>query len=293
MELIALGTGSAFTLPAVTGEHQNYQSNFLLEHKGKRLLIDAGGDIRFSLKETTGLTMNWIEELYISHCHGDHIGGLEGIALSTFFAPKAPKPILHINKSLIDFLWGSLKAGLSTVEAQIVNLDTFFDVRPIERNGSFEWEGADFQLVQTMHVYDGYSHMFSYGLMIEYNDKKIFLTTDTQFCPNQIDVFYDMADLIIHDCETSPYWSRVHAHYDQLKDLPEETKAKMFLHHYNPGTLPHAWEDGFRGFFPQAGKINLDNLEFLWPNWASDDEYWKKNIDHLKNSEGEEQEIVV
>ena len=71
-----------------------WQSNFLLEFDipGKvnknvfRMVIDCGGDIRHALA-AQGLTMNQIDAWYISHPHSDHIGGIEGVALSTLFNP--------------------------------------------------------------------------------------------------------------------------------------------------------------------------------------------------------------
>jgi len=43
MKVTFLGTGSA-------GTTMNFQTNALIERNGKSLLIDAGGDIRWSLK---------------------------------------------------------------------------------------------------------------------------------------------------------------------------------------------------------------------------------------------------
>jgi len=44
MDIIFCGTGSAFSM-------RNFQTNTLIENKGKKLLIDAGSDIRFSLQD--------------------------------------------------------------------------------------------------------------------------------------------------------------------------------------------------------------------------------------------------
>jgi ribonuclease BN (tRNA processing enzyme) len=71
-----------------------YQSNFLLEFKTKgkiksdtyKLVLDFGSDIRHSLA-SIGLKMSDIDGFYCSHPHADHIGGIEGIALSTVFNP--------------------------------------------------------------------------------------------------------------------------------------------------------------------------------------------------------------
>jgi hypothetical protein len=40
----------------------------------------------------------------------------------------------------------------------------------------------------------------------------------------------------------------VHAHYEELKELPAEIKQKMWLYHYSDGVLPDAQADGFAGF---------------------------------------------
>jgi ribonuclease BN (tRNA processing enzyme) len=82
MELVALGTGSAFTL-------KNFQSNYLLKGE-KNLLIDCGGDIRFSLKEQN-MSYKDIDAVYISHLHADHQGGLEYLAFCSYFDPSKKK----------------------------------------------------------------------------------------------------------------------------------------------------------------------------------------------------------
>ena len=41
-----------------------------------------------------------------------------------------------------------------------------------------------------------------------------------------------MADIIFHDCETLPFKSGVHAHYEDLKTLDDKTRKKMWLYHY-------------------------------------------------------------
>ena len=77
-----------------------YQSNFLLEFQtqGKvkpdvyRFVLDFGSDIRHSLANV-GLKMGDIDGYYCSHPHADHIGGIEGIALSTVFNPFCQKKL--------------------------------------------------------------------------------------------------------------------------------------------------------------------------------------------------------
>lgn len=250
------GTGSAFTM-------DNFQSNAILEtiddvNKEHRiLLIDCGSDARFSLKEI-GKSYADIHGVYISHLHADHIGGLEWLALSTYFNPKTHKPRLYISEKLVQPLWDSLKGGLGTLQNKVANLQTFFYVKPIQKNKDFIFFGTPFTMVQVIHYYDGFESACSYGLIWKTPDgKKIFYTSDTQHAPNQIKDFYASADIIFQDCETSPYPSGVHAHYDELKELKDEVRAKMWLYHYQDGELPDAKADGFSGFI-EKGK------QFTW-----------------------------
>ncbi len=43
--------------------------------------------------------------------------------------------------------------------------------------------------------------------LFEKSGLRVFITTDTQVAPNQMDDFRDMADFIFQDCETAKFWS--------------------------------------------------------------------------------------
>src|SRR5918998_2468850 len=125
MKLIFLGSGSAFTV----GDG-NFQSNMLLvNEQGNKLLIDCGSDIRFSLY-AAGFSHLDITDIYISHLHADHAGGLEYIGFSTKFDPRCQKPNLYLNKELVNELWhGTLSGGMSSIEGKIADINTYFKVR--------------------------------------------------------------------------------------------------------------------------------------------------------------------
>lgn len=256
MKITFLGSGSAFCM-------DNWQSNMLIEMEscegypdGVKMLFDCGGDIRWSLAEHE-LKATDIDAVYISHLHADHIGGLEWLAFMSYFSKTVRggmKPRLIGNAQLLRDLWmNSLRGGLDSIQMIDAGMDTYFDILPIQNSGTFTVGPHSFKTVQTIHVIADTSFVKSFGLMMSVASgdtrKKVFITSDTQYAPSQLNDFIRSADVVFHDCETSKFPSGVHAHYNDLKDLPEDLKGKMWLYHYNNASeLPDAEADGFLGF---------------------------------------------
>lgn len=250
MQLLFLGSGSAHTVGA-----DNFQSNMMLiADSGRRLLIDCGSDVRWSLAKQ-GLSNLDVTDIYISHLHADHIGGLEYVGFQTKFDPRCERPHLYIEASLAAPLWNrALRGGMGVISGTETELDTFFDVHIVTANQPFEWEGASLQPVAAVHVSSPRATVHSYGLLIERDGHRTFLTTDTQFTPGRLAACYASADLIFHDCETGPARTGVHPNYDDLVQLPAAVRAKTWLYGYPPGPLPDAVAHGFRGFV-RAGQF--------------------------------------
>ena len=254
-----IGVGGAFA-PISIGN-----SNMLLSHNGKNLLIDCGVTAPFILRDELGIQHIEIDGVWVSHLHSDHIGGLEWLAFMRYFVPirdqvgNVIRPKLFTIKYLMQELWeNSLRGGLESVEGKITTLTDFFDCQPLELNNKFVWQGYEFQPVQTIHVMAGYIFRHSYGLLITNPETKkvTFITTDTQFAPHQLHKFYEMADVIFHDTETLPNKSYVHAHYEDLKTLPSEIKCKIWMYHYAK-PIPSWKEDGFLGFVKKGDEFEI------------------------------------
>ncbi|TGJ99828.1 MBL fold metallo-hydrolase [Leptospira langatensis] len=301
MKVIALGVNSAFAVGEFDSEGKyspKFQSNFLLEFESRgkgcvdgkpvfRFCLDFGGDIRHSLKGV-GLSMSDVDAWYCSHPHADHIGGLEGIALSTFFHPfwnaekaewskasKIPiierlmageelpeecKPIMMGHPAVLRAIWHAGKPGLNTLQGITkVNLGIYFRLVPMHagvphtfQDGNREWT---VYTIESTHVKAGMESMPSYGLMFESSDGKcVYFPTDTLFMnPKTMAAFYRKANVIYQDTETGPR-SEVHSHIDDIRLADPEIKKKCYLYHYN--APPEVEEGEFAGVL-QRGEVHL------------------------------------
>jgi ribonuclease BN (tRNA processing enzyme) len=253
MKLVFLGSGTAFTV----GAH-NYQSNALLiGDNDKKLLIDCGSDARHALNEL-GYSYRDITDVYISHLHADHMGGLEWLGFTRKFDPACDRPRLYISELILHELWGKCLSGsMESLEGQISHLETYFDPKPVKENSSFFWDGIEIHTVQTVHIMNGYTLAPCHGLFFQANQTQVYYTADAQFTPQLLMHFYEQADIIFHDCETAARHSGVHSHFSELSSLPSNIKKKMWLYHYNPGILPDAKEHGFLGFVKKGQIFEL------------------------------------
>ena len=86
MKLTIIGCGDAF------GSGGRFHSSYLLETSKGRLLLDCGANSPLALKRS-GLTVASIDAVVISHCHGDHFGGLPFLFLDKLFMERGSKPL--------------------------------------------------------------------------------------------------------------------------------------------------------------------------------------------------------
>lgn len=243
MRIRFIGVGSQFST------QEQFHSNILLTAgNGERMLIDCGSDARFSLAESR-INATDISAVYVSHLHNDHVGGLEWFALSTFFSANKTRPVLIAEEVLMADIWDhSLRGGLQAIEGRSMSLEDYFECRAVRTGEPFNWEGITFSIYMMPHIHAGSKDHYSYGLLINDSGKSVFITTDTQFEPGLITSISKEVAMIFHDCETAKFKTTVHAHYDDLRTLPEAVKAKMWLYHYQQTSHIDPLKDGFLGF---------------------------------------------
>ncbi len=254
MQLQFLGSGSAFI-----NSKNNFQSNMILKADANQyFLIDCGSDLRHALN-ALNLDILSIHSLCITHQHADHAGGVEGFGFMHKFTTYPKKPNLYIDKLFAEKLWHeTLKGGMETLSnTACCELSDFFNLIYCDENGFFNWENIQFQFIPTIHFYNGKQLKPSYGLMIYTPSNKVFISGDTQFTPELLMPYYQTADIIFHDCDTSNQISPVHSNFSQLTTLPESIKQKMWLYHYSHTNGYDAKQHGFAGFVSRFQEFSI------------------------------------
>jgi ribonuclease BN (tRNA processing enzyme) len=270
MNFTFLGTGSAFT----TG---NFHTNTLITSNHKRLLIDAGTDIRFSLANAK-ISHKDLDAVYVTHQHADHIGGLEWLAFITRFDPSFLEKLSLIGDgNLLRGLWEhSLRGGMESLPNESLTLSDYFDVHMVKKDGEFTWEGINFRIVRSDHIINESnvsSNVPSFGLMMHElsSNVKVYYTGDSRFGPYANMRIYEEADIIIQDCETYPHKSEAHANWIDLITLDRSIKNKMFLTHYQDNVLDdlaeisYVWkkkaeDEGFARFLAKGSSLKLKDM---------------------------------
>jgi ribonuclease BN (tRNA processing enzyme) len=256
MKITVIGCGNAFS-------SDNFNQSFLVEEDGRKMLIDCGYQVPVAL-QVNRVDYREINDIYISHLHADHVGGLEYFAFQKYDWAKKPRmappsaPRIIGNEDLLHNLWEkSLRGGLESMEGFVSTMDTFFHTLPIEPNQPFEWQGWTVSLIQQIHIMSGSVIMPSFGIIFErVGHQTVYFVTDSQHCsPRQIEDFYNKSDIIFQDAEfvgidmSAPesadhgrfkFGSGVHASYAQLAGYPsansiklgDDIRAKMWLSHY-------------------------------------------------------------
>lgn len=224
MQIEVIGVGDAFS--------EKYNSSSIVIKAGEfHLMIDCCERIRKALREAreksgSGLQLDQIDHVLLTHLHGDHVGGLEAYAFYKLFVDRR-KPQLYAGSPVLAELWeGRLKAPMQQLynpdftELRHLKLEDYFELNPLEPGGVSEIGPLAVEIFPTRH------HIPTFAARFEWNGRKLGYSADTTFDPALLD-FLAPADLIIH--ETGP---GVHTPYEKLAALPPELRQKMRLIHY-------------------------------------------------------------
>ena len=235
LNIFLLGAGSAFS-------KKMFQTNFLILKEDDHLLIDCGTTGARALN-SAGLSVLDIGNIFITHSHSDHVGGLEQLMLMQRYV-SGTKPNLYGCQKYLRQLWGySLKGGMGFNEKKnngLLSLEDYVNISPIKKcallpRDTYEFNVGSLNVIaaRNCHIPDKIKSWrecaWSTSIII---DKRIFLTADTRFEPvllNEVLSAFDI-EYIYHDCQFYP--EGVHAFIEEINTLPKDVKKKIILTHY-------------------------------------------------------------
>lgn len=221
LSFVPLGVGDAFSALF-------YSSCLLVEHEGRRLLVDCPHPIRKMLREATEgrVDIGDIDGVLLTHLHADHCSGLEGFGYFARFV-LGRKARLWAHPSVIERLWdGHLAAGMEALlpvgeaEAQHMHLVDYFEVEPLDFERSVTIGPFSVRARPTIH------HVPTTAFRIAAGGRELGYSADTSFDPALV-AWLSEADLVVHETNYG-----IHTPYAKLAELPAETRQKMRLVHY-------------------------------------------------------------
>lgn len=216
MLLNVIGSSDAF------GSGGRYHSSYLLETSKGRLLLDCGANSPLALKRT-GITISSIDAILISHCHGDHFGGLPFLFLDKMFMERGAKPLEILGPPGIQ---ARTEALFECLYPTIKDMPRRFELRYSELppGKATPWRGLTIQGFEVEH----FSGTPSLALSIADDGKVFSFSGDTTWCGGVIAAGRG-ADLYLIECTFFSTKSSMHLDYRTLAAKFDEIGAKRYL----------------------------------------------------------------
>lgn len=222
-EVITLGVGDAFS-------EIHRPTALLLISDGFHLAIDCPDMYRAVLKDAAGrsgrpIDLTKIDHFLITHIHGDHMNGLEGVAFFKHFAENKHVQLLSVPE-VREVIWserlkGSMEQLWNGKEYRSLTFDDYFMFTPLDWGSITNIGPFHIQVRRTKH------HIPTCAVRIIAKGRVLGYSCDTAFDPELIQ-FLEPAHLIIHETNLGP----AHTDYTSLAALPADLRERMRLIHY-------------------------------------------------------------
>ena len=262
MRITFLGTGGAFCDYRV-----NYQNNAVVETSAGPVLIDCGTTACQSLKEL-GRHPGDLQAVVFTHLHGDHASpeqliweryyGSAGGPPGWRFTPMlAPADVLD---PLLDGLGPFLSPFID--RTGVARSDGAAALLEPERTTDARVGDLRIRWFRVDHVTTGAVDKPAYGLWLEQGGVKVWWSGDTAFHAGQATTAARTpgCSRLFHECTfTAPHEGSVHTHYDELRTLPDDVRARITLMHHTvvpPGV--DVVTDGFAGAAARHDRFVLE-----------------------------------
>jgi ribonuclease BN (tRNA processing enzyme) len=218
LSVTALGVGDTFS------DHHTTAS-LLLEADGFCLGIDCPDSYRRVLKNANAREVQAIDDMLITHVHGDHMNGLEGLGFWKHFVEKKRLKVWTTPEARAVMWDQRLKAPMEKLydgkQFHELSFEDYFDYKALHFDQQTTVGPFKITARRTIH------HVPTSALLIEWAGRTLGYSADTAFDPELL-VFLARADILIHETNYGP----AHTPYEKLAALPEQLRKKMRLIHY-------------------------------------------------------------
>lgn len=228
-EVLVLGVGDTFS-------EQHFPTCLLLEQDGFQLAIDCPDSYRRVLAQArlrTGraLDLARIDDVLLTHVHGDHMNGLEGAAFFKRFAQQR-RLRLHASPEVHAAVWperlqGAMRTLYDGQRPQSLGYEDYFDPRALPWGEPTKVGPFTVTTRRTRH------HVPTSALLVAGQGGTFGYSADAAFEPALIE-FLDRADLVVHETNLGPS----HTPLEALAALPAAFRDKLWLVHYPDNLSP-------------------------------------------------------
>lgn len=223
MDFVVLGTGDAFS-------STRFGSSAVVLAPGGHVLIDAPDSIHRALREASEksgveVSAGTIDDILLTHLHGDHANGLESFGFLRWLEWRRSGralPRLHTTTHVADRLWHRLAPAMD--QGGTATLADYFELRVLPKSAPAEIAGLSVRHRMGRHTIP------CCGFLISDGRRTLGWSGDTTWDPGHVE-WLSEADLIVH--ETSP--APAHTPVEYLEALPPEVRAKLALIHMPDG----------------------------------------------------------